>query len=657
MTTLGITKPKYRAVASSSLLPITDLLVEIIPAKKIFDSIVICLWDSLKELDDLTSATAYVMDLLSNLIKKPVIEEILQKEATLFLEKLVPQLFPFFRHAIKSVRLSVLRTLLTLTHLSTMSNTDASWISIDLIRLLFQNFVLEDNKEVIQLLSELWFRLSNLLSGSKASPELLQELSKSTLSIIFAMVMSPIGTPLEARLFISYTSTNSNLKGGLNIPPFDRAMMKQDLTILDQAQVYSGRLAGAKAIGQLLSTLIIKQEFKLYEWVSAYIQSGIAFHRIIIGVVVQTWIETLDSNSIEFITLSPESQKVWDDLSQTLNPSEGILIFNEIQEELKPLYNYWVSIQKVLRTNGHVTPDISPEQFTIESATFLLDTICKPLVENSSQSLIDLHTHALNQKTNLENLSRVLDTRVYSSTASALVQTKKLPPKMNPIIINLMNSCQTEELEELQSRSANSVALLIQLQQKPKVNDKIVKNTCFYLCSDPTLVGVAKDETREGILTMHQIMSIKSIKKSRKKIDIDQAASDAVAKASLTVFNEHELFQKKLLHRGAEEILKYLSQLFGPLIFKTLGSLFEVVSFSLLKLDHFNIDDLNGDHELTQPLVDSLHVIEILQKYLSKESLGEIFTLFPMIVKCLSSKLALVRNLASRALASIGDLY
>ena len=86
-----------RAVSSSAILPITDLLVKLIPEKHIFDSVVICLWDSLQELDDLTAATTSVMDLLSDLLRKPSIAAVLQKEASKFLENLVPQLYPFFR--------------------------------------------------------------------------------------------------------------------------------------------------------------------------------------------------------------------------------------------------------------------------------------------------------------------------------------------------------------------------------------------------------------------------------------------------------------------------------------------------------------------------------------------------------------------------------
>ena len=58
-----------RAVASSSLLPITGLLVQVLPPIQIFNSIVLILWDCLTELDDLTSATASVMDLLADLIR------------------------------------------------------------------------------------------------------------------------------------------------------------------------------------------------------------------------------------------------------------------------------------------------------------------------------------------------------------------------------------------------------------------------------------------------------------------------------------------------------------------------------------------------------------------------------------------------------------
>ncbi|KAJ3329376.1 btaf1 RNA polymerase II, B-TFIID transcription factor-associated, 170kDa, partial [Kappamyces sp. JEL0680] len=195
---------EVRAVASSSLLPISDLLVELLPEKVIFEGIVLGLWDCLTELDDLTSATSSVMDLLSNLIRKPRVSAVLVLEAQGFLDRLVPHLFPFFRHAITSVRLAVLRTLASLTNLP----VPCSWITVDLLRLVFQNFVLEERKDVQAATLELW----TSLIPSLASAGIVDDLVSPTLEILVALCAAPIGLPLDQRLFISYQSASSQKK-------------------------------------------------------------------------------------------------------------------------------------------------------------------------------------------------------------------------------------------------------------------------------------------------------------------------------------------------------------------------------------------------------------------------------------------------------------
>jgi TATA-binding protein-associated factor len=669
-----------RAVASSSLLPITDVLITIVPPKKIFDSVVICLWSSLKELDDLTSATASVMDLLSDLIKKPVIESILREEAHQFLNELVPQLFPFFRHAIKSVRLSVLRTLIDLTDLSLQYGSDAEWVTVDLLRLLFQNYVLEENDQVLKLLSDLWDKLCIFITNASEGATILMALQKSTISILLALIMSPIGTPLEERLFISYTSSLSAAsKGkitGLNIPAQDRAMMKQDLTVLTYDHVVHGRLAGGCSIGKLLAALLTnsfsEEEIgKLFALVTAYINSGTAFHRIIIGVIIEQLAKSMKSQNPDFIN-SEGFLEIWNNISRVLMDATagGVLLFSELAELLRPLYQNCISIQKALRMMGHVTPEIPPpdydgtnEVFTIASGDFYLEKICAPLLLNAEASLLDLYRYALNSKGTITNLSRVLDTRVYSSFAAAIVSTGKLNSKLNPVIRSLMNSVQTEQHRELQDRSSHAVAQMIFINvsqnEKLSVNDKLVKNCCVYLCSDSSIVGVAKETKKnDGIITMDKIQGMKVAPKKgasrSKKLELDAAATEAIKDAVSAQSNATEIAQKAILHRGAEALLKHLCAIFQGQLFSKVDTIWNLMSCSLIECTPLLKEkSLDQDHQLTQPLIDSLHITEVISQYLHPELYSSLLSLFPMLVLCLESSMALLRHLTSRAIAAI----
>jgi TATA-binding protein-associated factor len=585
-----------RAVATSSLIPISGLLVEILPAKKVFHSIVVCLWDSLQELDDLTSATSFVMDLLSDLLKKPVIATILQDEATQFLEKLVPQLYPFFRHAIASVRLAVLRSLITLTHLSLESNTSSTWIKNDLIRLLFQNFVLEERSDVLDLSLALWAQLCKLISNESIDDDLLNTLVTSTLPVLYGLLMSPIGTPIDPRLCISYTSGTGSIRrggvgvSGLNIPPQDRAMMNQDLIVVSVENVMKGRLAGASAIGQLVAKLsmhpnIQELQSKLFEWINAYILSGQAFHRIFAGVVIQHWVDSLDTvPKSDLFQSIPLSQNLWSQLVQILADANagGTLLFFEIQAMLAPLYQDCTNIQTALLQLRIATPPLPPLQsdnadfFSVESAEYYLDSVYQPLMHNVPESLQELYRKANNAKIATKQMQIQQDTRVYASIAAAVVSMGILPPKLNPIIRNLMSSVQTEENYDLQCRSANAVArmlyLNVQVGGKTNTNDKIVKNCCAYLCSDSAVVGIlAETQSTNKIVTMAELQAIRIVPKrgggKKKAIDIDSAATEAVKDAVAAADNEQERIAKKILHQGAESVIEYLCKSFQGNVF------------------------------------------------------------------------------------------
>jgi TATA-binding protein-associated factor len=244
-----------------------------------------------------------------------------------------------------------------------------------------------------------------------------------------------------------------------------------------------------------------------------------------------------------------------------------------------------------------------------------------------------------------------------------------LPPKLNPIIRNLMSSIQTEDNIDLQRRSAEAVArmlyLNVQMGGKANTNDKIVKNCCAYLCSDTTIVGLlAENPAVDNIITMTELKTIKIAPPKRgggkkKAIEIDSAATEAVQTAAAAADNEQERLLKRILHRGSEAVLEYLCNLFKEDVFTKVPALWTCMSGYLnenaAKLEHDPTNAVNPNDPNSQSLVDSLHVIEIVTKYVTPALHSNLMSLFAPIRYCLTCPLNLVRHLASKSIASIAS--
>ncbi|KAK7069364.1 btaf1 RNA polymerase II, B-TFIID transcription factor-associated, 170kDa, partial [Halocaridina rubra] len=101
------------AVAASCLVPVADSVVMLLN-KAILEKLVTTLWDSLLDIDDLTSSTSSILMLLAKLLSHPSCQDSMHSN----LSELVPRLWPFFYHNSSSVRGSALKTLETLTSCS-----------------------------------------------------------------------------------------------------------------------------------------------------------------------------------------------------------------------------------------------------------------------------------------------------------------------------------------------------------------------------------------------------------------------------------------------------------------------------------------------------------------------------------------------------------
>ncbi len=146
--------------------------------------IVTILWDSLLDLDDLSASTNSIMELLATLLARDTPtssgDHILDTPTsggdhildTDRLSTLVPRLWPFLAHLITSVRVSCLKTLLTILRYQGSSTDEVKgqesavgevkgqdWLSGmlgDMLTQLFQRFLLERDEETRELTHEVW---------------------------------------------------------------------------------------------------------------------------------------------------------------------------------------------------------------------------------------------------------------------------------------------------------------------------------------------------------------------------------------------------------------------------------------------------------------------------------------------------------------------
>ncbi|KAG7999319.1 hypothetical protein GBF38_000061, partial [Nibea albiflora] len=127
-----------RAVAASSLIPVVEGLVQLLPNKVPF--IVNTLWDSLLDLDDLTASTNSIMTLLSSLLTYPQVRESSMQQS---LTVLVPSGLAVLEthNIVKAVRCG-----------STQSYRICSGTSS-------QSCILESNEEILELIQKVWMEL------------------------------------------------------------------------------------------------------------------------------------------------------------------------------------------------------------------------------------------------------------------------------------------------------------------------------------------------------------------------------------------------------------------------------------------------------------------------------------------------------------------
>ncbi|CCG83717.1 protein of unknown function [Taphrina deformans PYCC 5710] len=673
-----------RAVGAATLIPITNEFVENRPFS--VDNLLEVLWDCLAELrDDLSASTGSVMDLLAKLCSIPAVLSAMQAKSVqnpdYALSKLIPRLYPFLRHTITSVRRAVLRALQTF--LKCDESPSQGWIDDKLLRLIFQNMLVEQNHDVLKASSEFW---TECLSCAKLQGEdYLHEIFKDHLRRCISLVMTSIGQgrvaiPLDTKSFIRPSGLpfaaskqekfpdlngSSSTKATRKKKEEDKTEMKLDhntdapmlrgeleLTGLDI--VLRTRVAAATALGSLLA-------YWPHESVQQVLQSLVAQNstsaasspRFLTAVIVQEYaIMCREVSSLEF--LRPHYEAL---LATPHNRSYSNLtnLLHIVRSQCQALYNAFIEQGQVAATKMPTLPVIcegdfqaGPNAFSIAQAERFIgedyDRLRRLMASAYkgpvAQTLEDAKQAVTLAVENLQEAKAAEDIRISACNGAALVSLGQLPKKLNPVIKSLMDSIKREENPFLQRRSAEALSSLVYLCSvagRGSAADKLIKNLCAFLCVDTS-------ETPE----FHRHANLRHIIYSLKR-GVD---NDAIDESLLG----RDLKDAKVKHLGAQMALEGMATRFAGDLFEMIPKLSEWIFAPLHKVFSQDSPDHALDDKATslgQEVVDGLSVLRTLVGKFDAKLMSVVIEAMPMILKALASGYATIRHSAAMAFAYI----
>ncbi len=675
-----------RAVSAATLTPIAKEFVALRPAA--LDELMKIVWDCLSDVrDDLSASTGSVMDLLAKLCSFPEVLKAMKFNASqdpehLFLQ-LVPRLYPFLRHTITSVRTAVLRALQTFLQLGGEGTRD--WVNGMILRLVFQNLMVERNESTLSLSLEVWYALADTLKEQGADLFLNEFVPHS--HDIFTLALHPIGTsrcpiPIDLSYLmrpsgVRYAppSTSQPLDHHVAAEPVpkkrrrnekkeepppsahnvDGPMIQGDVDLVGVEVLIRSRIFAAKAFGKAMA---LCQGTRALDTIVGDLLSGLhssySTTQIVTGVIMEEFARSLPlalTNSSIFV--EPLRTVLEDDRPDS---------YGDIVPFLRVARAQCHSLLNAFRDQGHVPPSkipvlaivvqgelgSGPSAFSIANADSVVmqdfERLKKSLTPaqrlTSLQLLNDARAQAVSAIEEAKRVKNERDVRIRAAVSGAMVAFGQVPKKPAIMIKGLMDSIKTEENLELQTRSAVSITLLMAFyanSERRGPADKVIANLMKFYCVDTS-------ETPEFSPNVSLNDSVLSLRKEEDRKDhVDALRYEMEANAA------------RITRRGAKAALDQLTKTFG-------GDLLAKISVLKTKIEtplHQAFDNNLPSHiegeseELGQEVIDGLSILRVLTPSIHADLHWFILDMMPLVMKALRSRLSVFRYSAAKCFATI----
>jgi TATA-binding protein-associated factor len=689
MKGLGDMDDDVRSVSAATLIPMAQEFVTMRPGA--LDALTSIVWESLSNLgDDLSASTGRIMDLLATLCGFPEVLEAMKASAAKDEERsftlLVPRLYPFLRHTITSVRLAVLKALFTFANLADESSQ--GWLNGRILRLVFQNILVERDKETLNMSLDLW---SALVRNLARDPAILADEFAPHVDDLMQLTLHPIGVsrspiPMNASLFQKPSGgtysipASAQVASGRNSSPdaADRApkrrrksgkteepqpsatghdvdghMMQGDVDLVGMDALIRSRASASKAMGLIMAHVPGSKLDDFDALLVPGLASAFSSTQLTACIVIDEFAK--ECRSEEDATRYVEHLQRIIEFERPASYRDLVTYMQRVRTQCQQLVYMFRDHGKVSPSKLPILPvvvqgeaEAGPSAFSLATAEKCVgddyDRLKKIMAPGqrliASDQLSEARDTAVSAIEDARTFKEARDVRIKAGAACAMVAMKELPKKPSPLIKGIMDSVKTEENQLLQNRSAETIAKLVRLfaeKGRRGPADKVVANLVKFSC-----VEVA--ETPEFPVHAAKKDCILSMQKEEDRVDHPDAAKWAKeAKAA------------RITRRGAKEALEILSRIYGAQILETVPSLRTYMEVPLVKAFTGDLPAEATDPENTfgQEVVDAMSVIRTMAPTLDQALHPFIMQMMPLVIKALHSDLSVFRYMAAKCLATI----
>ncbi|KAK5071960.1 TATA-binding protein-associated factor mot1 [Lithohypha guttulata] len=666
-----------KSASAATLVPISQELTKMRP--NVLGGLMTVIWNSMLGMrDDLSASTGAVMDLLANLCSVPEVLEAMKVNATRdpgqSFDVLVPRLYHFLRHTITSVRLSVLKALIKF--LEVAEQGAMGWINGTLLRLLFQNILVERNEGVlkqsfaafhgvVEFVKKRGYEHYAIMVSAHIQPMIHANLqpigqSRNPIPLDPTLFVDSSGNSFHAKIKRRRTSDVSSKKRKREEPQeqtmshnTDGHIMSGDVDIVGLEAMMRTRIYASKALGELLA---LQDEHALdqhFDQITSLAGSKAASTRLFAAMTL----EEMAKNTSQPL---PSWAKVVAKLQTTLDETDD-LWYSDALISLQAARGQCQTLLAAFANHAHVPrnkmPTIAvicqgddgagPSAFGLTDAEKIvgsefdrLMTLLTPAQRvTGTQYLSDARATAAAVVADARKVKESRDLYVKAAVAAVMVAMCQIPKKPGTLIKCIMDSIKAEENADLQARSGATVASLIDFYvNSPKrgPTDKLISNLCKFTCVDTS-------ETPE----FGPNSDLKDIVLSLRKEEDKRDHPDAVR-------FEQEAREARIIRRGARRALSVLADLYGDQLLAKLPVLLSIIETPMRLLETVENaaqalkEDTNG-----QDVVDAFSTLRTISPYLNSNLHPWLQTLMPLMEKGIRHELSVIRYAAAKCFATV----